>query len=144
MENGYQAEYRVGLLALLGAAGFIALAAAMIATMLATVDSRPDLETLGAIGASPRVRRQLSAARAAVTAGIGCGLGVACGFVAALGYIEAQNTVSAREHNLSRLPIDIPWWPNILGVLVVLPLLAIAGGYLFSRSRLPNERARAT
>ena len=144
VENGYQAQYRVGLLALLGAAGFIALAAAMIATMLATVDSRPDLETLGAIGAGPRVRRRLSAARAAVTTGIGCGLGVACGFVAALGYIEAQNTVSAREQNLSRLPIAIPWWPNILGVLIVLPLLAAAGGFLFSRSRLPNERARAT
>ena len=144
VENGYRDQYRVGLVALLGASSFIALAAAMIATALATVDSRPDLQTLAAVGASPRVRRQLSGARAGVIAGIGCVLGVACGFVAPIGYLGVQNALAARNGDMSRYPITIPWWPNIIGVLVVLPLLAAAGGYLFSRSRLPSERSRAT
>ena len=143
-ENGYQDQYRVGLVALLGASSFIALAAAMIATALAGVDSRPDLQTMAAIGASPRIRRRLSAARAGVIAGIGCLLGTACGFVAPIGYLGVQNALAAHNNDSSRYPITIPWWPNIAGVLIVLPLLATVGGYAFSRSRLPSERAHAT
>lgn len=144
VETGYHGNYDIGLLALLGASALITLGAATIATALATVDSRPDLITLAAIGASPRVRRRLSAARAGVIAFIGCALGVSCGFLAPVGFIGVQNALARRRDGAAAdlLPIAVPWWPNLIGALVLVPLLAVAGGFLFSRSRLPMESIR--
>lgn len=141
LERGYQQQYNVALSALLGASALIALAAALISTLLAGVDSKSDLETLAAIGASPRVRRRLSAARAGVVAAIGCTLGVACGFVAPVGFLGIRNAVAHRNHDVP-YPLAVPW-PAVLLCLLLLPAVAALGGLAFSRSSLPAERARA-
>lgn len=141
VERGYVSQYKVGLIALLVATSVIALGAALIATMLTTVESRPDLETLASIGASPRIRRRLSAARAGTTALVGSALGVACGFIAPIGYLAILRSVARANKDTTSYPLAVPWWPNVAGALILVPALAAAAGYIFSRSRLPVERA---
>ncbi len=141
VERGYSSRYGVGLIALLVATSVIALGAALIATMLSTVDSRPDLQTLAAVGASPRIRRRLSAARAGTTALLGSALGVACGFIAPVGYVAIQRSVARANHDATSFPLAVPWWPNVAGALILVPALAAAAAYLFTRSRLPVERS---
>lgn len=143
VETGYHGDVKIGLLILLVTSSLITLGAASIATALSTVDSRPDLITLAAIGAEPRMRRQLSASRAGVIAIIGSLLGVACGFVAPLGYLRLRNLTSGtRGMPHDALPFVVPW-PNIAATLLIVPILAMAGAYLFTRSRLPSEKSAA-
>jgi putative ABC transport system permease protein len=138
-------------LALVIAAGVIAIGATMIATALSNVDSRPDLVTLGAIGAAPRVRRALSMSRAGVIAGIGTVLGAAAGFVPAVAWIHSQTrsasmtivqsggTYVPSPEGPSRMHLVIPWLP-LAGTVIVVPIAAVLIAGLFSRSRLPSER----
>lgn len=140
IERGYVDRYNIGLLALVIAAAVITLGAATIATALANVDSRPDLVTLAAVGASPRVRRVLSMSRAGVIAVLGSALGVMAGFVPAVGFILVQRAVDPA--GVER-PLTIPWLSLSLTAIVV-PLLAVGIAGLFSRSRLPIERRMAT
>jgi putative ABC transport system permease protein len=127
-------------LILAAAAAVIALGAAAIATGLAAADSRRDLLTLGAVGATPRVRRVLSLAQAAVIAGTGSLIGVVAGLGAAAAILTGLNhqwTVIWPKP--AHYPIVIPWW-NILIALVAVPLVAMLGAGLLTRSRLPSER----
>jgi putative ABC transport system permease protein len=148
-ERGYQDPLSWQLYALIAAAGLIAVAAAAIATALANVDRRPDLITLGAVGASPRTRRVLSMSRAGVIATIGCLLGVGAGFVPALAWIKAGRTPGYQVH-VSRsyfldtghfvpLRLVVPWLPLVVAAVGV-PVVAVLFAGVFSRSRLPSER----
>lgn len=104
---------------------------------LAAAESRPDLATLAAIGAAPRTRRRFAAAQAAVISGLGTSLGVLAGL--ALGWV----LVTAQRYRWD-IPdygwqLSIPW--AALGAIAVgLPLLAVAVGYVATRSRLPVAR----
>lgn len=129
VERGYESEYGLGLLGLVGAAAAITLGAAGIATGLAQADSRPDHATLAAIGAEPRLRRRLAAAQALSIAGLGTVLGIAAGFVPAVAFIAA----------LPRLELAIPW-VNLALILAGIPALAAGFAFVFTRSRLPLER----
>ncbi len=140
VEHGYVDRYSVALLALVIGAGVITLGAAAIATTLSNVDSRQDLTTLAAVGASPRVRRLLSMARSAVIAGLGTALGTIAGFVPAVGVVLAQRALD--PFNMGP-PLEIPWSSLVFTALVV-PAIAVAMAGLFSRSRLPVERRAAT
>ncbi len=140
VETGYHARTQIGLLVLLLASSLITLGAASIATALSTVDSRPDLVTLAAIGAAPRMRRRLSASRAGLIAFLGSLLGVGCGFLAPLGYLRLRAISPPRGMPNDSIPFVIPWL-NIAAALIAVPLLAMAGAYLFTRSRLPSEQA---
>ncbi|HEY7173503.1 MAG TPA: ABC transporter permease, partial [Micromonosporaceae bacterium] len=81
VERGHVAGHDPSVALLLAlAAAVIALGAAAIATGLAAADARRDLVTLGAVGATPRVRRLLSLAQAAVISGTGSLIGVFAGF----------------------------------------------------------------
>jgi putative ABC transport system permease protein len=122
-------------------AGLITLGAAGVATGLAAVDGRNDLATLGAIGASPRVRRWLSLSQAGVISGLGTLLGLAAGCAAAYTILTAMNRgIQTAE----RWPRQLPFPPTVpwagLAVLLAVPVVAMLGAGLLTRSRLPIER----
>jgi putative ABC transport system permease protein len=128
------------LLLLALAAGVIALGAAAIATGLAAADSRADLGTLAAVGASPRVRRGLSLSQSGVIAGLGSLLGAAAGLGGSIAVLIALNRGAAVLWPApTPYPITVPW-PNVGIALLVVPLVAMLGAGLLTRSRLPIER----
>jgi putative ABC transport system permease protein len=128
------------LLVLAVVAGLITLGAAAIATGLAAADGRADLATLAAVGASPRVRRGLSLSQSGVIAGLGSLLGGAAGLGAAVAVLFALNRVSADAWPApTPYPVAIPWL-NVAVALLVVPLVAMLGAGLLTRSRLPIER----
>lgn len=139
-ESGFHDSTEWALYALVGAAGVIALGAAAIATLLANVDGRADLVTLGAVGASPRTRRIISMSRAGVIAGLGVVIGVAAGFVPAVAWIRRQVNATEPLYRLGpHLRVVVPW-PQIALLALGVPLLAMLVAGAFTRSRLPSER----
>ncbi|MET7749501.1 FtsX-like permease family protein [Micromonospora sp. NPDC005367] len=127
------------LLLLVAAAGMITVGAAGIATGLAAAEGRADLSTLGAVGASPRVRRMLALCQAGVIAGLGSVLGIVAGLGTAVIILASRNRQYADTWPIQDpYPLVAPW--ATLGVLVVVPLVAMLGAGLFTRSRLPIER----
>jgi putative ABC transport system permease protein len=121
-------------------AAVITLGAAAIATGLAAADSRADLATLAAVGASPRVRRMLSLSQAGVIAGLGSTLGVVAGLGASVAVLFALNQRYAEVWPIPvPYPIRVPWL-NVGVSLVVVPLIAMLGAGMLTRSRLPIER----
>jgi putative ABC transport system permease protein len=130
----------VNLVVLAIVAAVIALGAAGIATGLAAVDSRPDLATLGAVGASPGVRRRLTLSQAGVIAGLGSLLGAAAGIGAGWAVLAALNrkALSVWPSDMT-YPLSVPW-SNIAVAVLVVPVVAMLGTALFTRSKLPIER----
>ncbi|MFI6780861.1 FtsX-like permease family protein [Micromonospora sp. NPDC050276] len=127
------------LLLLAAAAGLITVGAAGIATALAAAEGRAELTTLAAVGAAPAVRRLLAICQAGVIAGLGSVLGI----VAGLG-TDAIVLISVNRQYASAWPVPDPYpflvpWPA-LGVLVLVPVVAMLGAGLFTRARLPIER----
>jgi putative ABC transport system permease protein len=123
-------------------AGIITLGAAAIATGLAAADGRADLGTLAAVGASPRVRRALSLSQSGVIAGLGSLLGAGAGLGASTAVLFALNQRYAGIWPApTPYPITVPWL-NLGVALLVVPLIAMLGAGLLTRSRLPIERRR--
>ncbi len=128
------------LLLLAVVAGLITLGAAAIATGLAASDGRADLGTLAAVGASPRVRRGLALSQSAVIAGLGSLLGAAAGLSGSIAVLVALNRGYADIWPApTPYPITVPWL-NVGVALLVVPLIAMLGAGLLTRSRLPIER----
>jgi putative ABC transport system permease protein len=124
------------------AAGLVALGAAAIATGLAAADRRGDLSTLGAVGASPRVRRLLSLNQSGVVAGLGTVLGLAAGLGASVAVLVGMNQQYDGVWPVEpQIPITVPWL-HLVGLLAV-PVVAMLGAGLLTRSRLPIERRLA-
>ncbi|MEV4492654.1 FtsX-like permease family protein [Micromonospora coxensis] len=127
------------LLLLAAGAGIITLGAAGVATGLAAAEGRRDLSTLAAVGASPRVRRVLSLCQAGVIAGLGSVLGIVAGLGSTIVILTSVNRQYADSWPVQPpYPLVVPWLT--LGVLVVVPLVAMLGAGLFTRSRLAVER----
>ncbi|WP_233563116.1 ABC transporter permease [Micromonospora musae] len=127
------------LLLLAAAAGVITVGAAGIATGLAAAEGRGDLSTLAAVGASPRVRRLLALCQAGVIAGLGSVLGIGAGLGTAVIILTSINRQYAESWPvMNPYPLVVPW--ATLGVLVVVPVVAMLGAGLLTRSRLPIER----
>lgn len=121
-------------------AGVITLSASAIATGLAAADGHADLATLGAVGASPRVRRALSLSQSGVIAGLGSLLGAAAGLSASIAVLVALNQGYAEVWPApTPYPITVPWLNVAIAVLLV-PLIAMLGAGMLTRSRLPIER----
>lgn len=139
------------LLVVLGiAAAVLVLGMTAVATMLAAVEARPDLETMSAVGAAPRVERAVVAGQALVIALLGSVTGVLAGLApgVAAAWRPLPSPIMVRTDGTTTIvPADpliaIPW--ALVGLLVVaLPLLAALGGAAFTRSRLPLPRRRVT
>lgn len=130
----------LGLLVLAVASAIVTLAATAVVTGLAAADGRADLATLGAVGASPRVRRFMSLSQSGVIAGLGTALGVLAGAGGAYAMIFGINTAMERTQwpFSSPLPSVMPW--TLLAAILVVPLIAMLGAGLLTRSRLPIER----
>ena len=132
-------DQRPLLLLLAGAAGMITLGAAGVATGLAAAEGRRDLSTLAAVGADPRVRRLLSLCQAGVIAVLGSVLGILAGLGSAAIILISLNRRYAQSWPVEPpYPLVVPG--STLAVLVVVPLVAMVGAALLTRSRLPVER----
>lgn len=136
VEHGYQVDgtEKVVLWILFGLAGILMLGGTLTATFLALSDARSDLATLSAVGASPRMRRGVAAAYAVSVGLVGALLGAAVGFIpgVAVSYpLTRTFTGEGPSHYLS-----IPWL-EIVGLVVLLPVLTALVVGLLARSRLP-------
>jgi putative ABC transport system permease protein len=121
-------------------AGVITLGAAAIATGLAAADGRADLSTLAAVGAAPRVRRGLSLSQSGVIAGLGSLLGALAGLGGAIAVLFALNRGYADMWPApTPYPVTVPWI-NLGVALLLVPVVAMLGAGLLTRSRLPIER----
>ena len=136
VERGYQGQTSLTLLILVAAAVVVGLGSTALAMALAAAEFRPDLATLGAIGASPRMRRRVAAAQAGVVVIIGVGLGTLAGL------LMGQVLVLAKRHSTGDVPLEhlvVPW-PTIAAIVIGVPALAMGGAYVLTRSRLPMAR----
>jgi putative ABC transport system permease protein len=136
VERGYQVpgSEKVVLWILFGLAAVLMLGGTLTATFLALSDARPDLATLSAVGASPRTRRAVAAAYAVSVGVMGALLGVAVGFVpgVAISYPLTRNYAGAGPSHYLSVP-----WLEIVGLVVLLPVLTAVVVGLLARSRLP-------
>ena len=142
----FQSSLGVILLALIGAAAVVGLGATWLSIGLASAESRPDLATLSAVGAQPRVRRRVVAAQAAVIAVIGVGIGVVLGLI--LGFILSTSVLNDdSSFYTGQLGIEgsvvVPWLA-IVAIAVVIPTLAVGGAWLTAPRKLPLSRRLAT
>ncbi len=140
VERGYQAAGETIIIQLvLGALGAVLmLGGTLTATFLALSDARPDLATLSAVGASPRMRRGVAASYALVVGGVGALLGAAVGFIPGVAITYPLTNPSAYGPPTASAShyLDIPWL-LILALVVALPLLTAALVGALARSRLP-------
>ena len=141
VEYGYQPRYDEILLVLLAASAIITVGAASVSTALAAADSRQDLSTLAAVGASPWLRRSLSVSQSWVIAGLGSVLGTVAGVGTALAVLGVyQQTVDDAMWPFDGVPSPVLPWSTLVISLVLVPAIAVLGAGLFTRSRLPIER----
>ncbi|MGW0217460.1 FtsX-like permease family protein [Micromonospora chokoriensis] len=127
------------LLLIAAAAGLITVGAAGIATALAAAEGRAELTTLAAVGAAPALRRLLAICQAGVIAGLGSVLGIVAGLGTAAIVLFSVNRQYASDWPVpDPYPFLVPW--PTLGVLVLVPVVAMLGAGLFTRARLPIER----
>jgi putative ABC transport system permease protein len=133
-------ETDLSLIVLALASAIVTLAATAVVTGLAAADGRADLTTLAAVGASPRVRRFMSLSQSGVIAGLGTALGLVAGAAGAYAMIFAINRsmLAQRWPDVEPLPLATPWL--LLAGALVVPLIAMLGAGLLTRSRLPIER----
>ena len=144
VEHGYTDEQttRIVQVVLGGLGGVLMLGGTLTATFLALSDARPDLATLGAVGASPRTRRGVAAAYALVVGLVGAVLGALVGLVPGIAItypLTRPYDLGLGSDALGGQPshyLAIPW--GLVAVVVLgLPLLTAALVWLAARSRLP-------
>jgi putative ABC transport system permease protein len=151
VEEGYVSKNSVTMLALAVFAGLVTIGAAGIATGLAQADAEPDLRTLAAVGASPRVRRTLSGFQCGMIAAMGVLLGSVSGVLPAVGlrlaerrneeavYREAFAKGWSPGVDLPHVPVVVPW-PTLALLVVAVPLGAALLAALVTRSRTDLAR----
>jgi putative ABC transport system permease protein len=119
------AEFRMVLIALVL---LFALSVTGIAIALGEAESRPEQRSLLALGADPRLRRRIAAARAAVLALLAGVLAVPAGLLPIWGIFASRGS-----------PLAVPAL-EIVGAVLALPILAVASSWLLSRP-LPDWSA---
>jgi putative ABC transport system permease protein len=150
VERGYHSSQGGTQLALTVFAGLVTLGAAAIATSLAQADAGPDLRTLTAVGAAPRVRRTLSGLQCGAIAAMGVVLGTVAGLVPAIGLRKAEEHRDLQFFKESfgngwggppHAPVAVPW-TSLAALLVVVPLGAALLATLATRSQSGALRGR--
>ncbi|WP_062209957.1 FtsX-like permease family protein [Streptomyces sp. NBRC 109706] len=150
VEKGYDADNSLALLVLALVATVITIGAAGIATGLAQADAEPDLATLSAVGATPRMRRSLAGLQCGLIAAMGVFLGALSGLLPAIGLRLTEYRANVRNWERwwgmgselgprPELLIELPWM-TFLQLLVVVPLIAWLLAALLTRSRVPLAR----
>ncbi|MEE6286994.1 FtsX-like permease family protein [Georgenia sp. MJ173] len=119
------------------AALVVGLGATMMSIALAQTETRPDLATLAAVGASPGIRRRIAAAQAGVLTLIGGVIGAGTGLLLAAVIVTAMRHQWGRVDPLWQLVIP---WPAVAAIGLGVPLVAMGAAWLFTRSRLPMVR----
>lgn len=135
VERGFQSDSAVYYSLLLAAAVVVGAGATGIVLALSSAETRPDMATLGAIGAPPALRRRVAAAQAALVTAPGLVLGSVVGVAFAWVLVLTRQ----QESGGGSWPFTVPWLE--LGVMVVgVPLVVMGGAYVLTRSRLPMIR----
>lgn len=98
-----------------------ALSVTGVAVALGEAESRPDQRTLLAIGAHPRLRRRIAAARAACLALLAGLLAIPAGLIPVWGLLSSRGA-----------PLVVPW-PEVAVALIGVPVLATVGALVLSR-----------
>lgn len=104
------------------ATGILSLIIVGIGLALIATETRRDEEILATVGATPRIRRDLAAARAGVLTLIGGILAVPAGMLPIWGLFTSANTSSP-------IGLEVPW-PSVVGVVIVVPLVASAAAWI--------------
>ncbi|GGM93698.1 hypothetical protein GCM10010106_47670 [Thermopolyspora flexuosa] len=152
VERGHRRDMRPVLQVLTAAAAVVILGATFAVTGLAAADLRPDLATMAAVGAAPRLRRLVVAGQALVISGLGAAVGLAAGLLAgaaavwslAAGPQGAQVRYRVEDGFLTAVPphtplLEVPW-PYLAAVVAGLPLLAALVAGAFTRTRFTLTR----
>ncbi|MCP3819329.1 ABC transporter permease [Streptomyces sp. A3M-1-3] len=154
IEEGFTSDNSIVLLALTVFAGLVTIGAAGIATGLAQTDAEPDLKTLAAVGAPPRVRRTLSGFQCGVVAAMGVVLGSAAGVLPAIGLRLTDRREQLKWHQEALdngwgsvgpepyVPIVVPW-ETLAALLIAVPVGAALLAALVTRSRTAVARRAA-
>ena len=108
-------------IAMLIASLLFALSVTGVAVALGEAESRPEQRTLLALGADPRVRRRIAAARAAVISLLAGVLAVPAGLLPIWGLLFSRGA-----------PLVVPV-PEIAAALVILPLLVVVATFALTR-----------
>lgn len=138
VERGYQDTADRTVVLVLGlVAGALVLAGTLAATSLALTEARPDLTTLGQVGARPRTRRAVAGGYALVLGLTGAVIGVLAGLVPGIAVAVPLTRSYASSGFPGAVPapgfvLDIPWALLAL-VLVALPLLSAGVAALAAR-----------
>ncbi len=125
-------DYRIALLAVGGISALVTLIGVAIAVALSAAEGRRELATLSAVGAAPRVRRQLAGAQALVISGVGALVGVVLGTFVSY----------ALRATFGAPTFTVPW-ANLVGVGLGVPVLAALIVAACTRSRAPVLERRA-
>lgn len=133
VERGYQSSISPLFVGIMVASGLITIAGVAVAVGLDAAESRGDLATLAAVGASPGRRRTFAMGQAALVALLGGVVGCVVGCI--IGFIAVSATGG-------ELPLVVPVLP-LLVIGVGVPIVAILGAGAATRSRLPMVRRLA-
>jgi hypothetical protein len=109
----------------------IALGVLVMSVGLVRSETSGELRTLAATGASSRIRRSITSATAGAISLLGAVLGAAGATAAGVAWARSSLTITFAD-----FPV-----PDVLAVLVGLPLVAVVGGWLLA-SRQPQVMAR--
>ncbi|MDO5699689.1 MAG: FtsX-like permease family protein [Dermatophilus congolensis] len=151
VERGYQSQNWAVLGIIGGLFALLTLVATVTATALAIGEARRDLASLGAVGASPGIRRRIAAWQSGGLALIGITIGLLVGAVPGVvfglavtatppgpfmragdrTFSEVLAEVGANLRALAEGFVVVPW-PLLLAALVAVPLVAAAFGALFA------------
>jgi putative ABC transport system permease protein len=113
------------------------LAGTLTATSLALGDARPDLATLSAVGAEPRVRRRVAGWYAFGIAGLGAWLGAVVGFVPGLALAHSLTVDQYLVPGVPQGPFYAVPWLLVAAIVVGLPVVMGCVVALGVRSKLP-------